>query len=64
MAASIFNWGRIVSLFGALLAGAVAQRFGLHAIMYVGAATFALGALLWWSLPETLAKAKRPAAAP
>ena len=36
MAASIFGWGRIVSLFGALVAGAVAQRFGLEAIMYVG----------------------------
>jgi predicted MFS family arabinose efflux permease len=53
-AASIFNWGRIVSLFGALLAGAIADRFGLEAIMYVGAATFAVAALLWWTLPETL----------
>jgi MFS family permease len=53
-AASIFNWGRIVSLFGALLAGAIAERFGLQAIMYVGAMTFAVAALLWWSLPETL----------
>jgi MFS family permease len=53
-AASIFNWGRIVSLFGAVLAGAVAEVFGLRAIMYVGAFTFALAALLWWSLPETL----------
>ncbi len=53
-AASIFNWGRIVSLFGALLSGAIAQRFGLPTIMYVGAATFLVGALLWWSLPETL----------
>jgi MFS family permease len=57
-AASIFNWGRIVSLFGALLAGAIAQRFGLHAIMYVGAATFAVAAVLWWSLPETLDRAR------
>jgi MFS family permease len=59
MAASIFGWGRIVSLFGALLSGAVAQRFGLVAIMYVGAATFAVAALLWWSLPETLPRARR-----
>jgi MFS family permease len=55
-AASIFNWGRIVSLFGALLAGAIAERFGLQAIMYVGAATFAVAAVLWWTLPETLHK--------
>ena len=53
-AASIFNWGRVVSLFGALLTGYIAERFGLRAIMYVGAVTFAAAAALWWSLPETL----------
>ncbi len=57
-AASIFNWGRVVSLFGALLSGAIADAFGLLAIMYVGSATFLLGALLWWSLPETLDRGK------
>ena len=58
-AASIFNWGRIVSLFGALVAGTVAQRFGLHTIMYIGGATFLLGAIVWWSLPETLGAERR-----
>ncbi len=58
-AASIFNWGRIVSLFGALVAGAVAQRFGLQTIMYIGGATFLLGAVVWWSLPETLGAERR-----
>jgi MFS family permease len=53
-AASIFNWGRIVSLFGALVAGAIAEAFGLKAIMYTGAVTFVIAAALWWSLPETL----------
>ncbi len=53
-AASIFNWGRIVSLFGALIAGTIAQRYGLHTIMYIGGGTFLLGAIVWWSLPETL----------
>jgi sugar phosphate permease len=56
-AASIFNWGRIMSLFGALLAGSIAQNFGLKAIMYLGAVTFLTGAILWWSLPETLPRA-------
>jgi MFS family permease len=63
-AASIFNWGRIVSLFGAVIAGAIAEAFGLRAIMYVGAVTFALATVLWWSLPETLpgrARAAGPA---
>ena len=58
-AASIFNWGRIVSLFGALVAGAIAERFGLHTIMYIGGVTFLLGAIVWWSLPETLGTAKK-----
>jgi MFS family permease len=55
-AASIFNWGRVVSLFGALVAGAIAQRYGLPTIMYLGGLTFLLAALVWWSLPETLAR--------
>lgn len=58
MAASIFGWGRVVSLFGALIAGAIAQRFGLEAIMTLGAATFAVAAALWWSLPETLNRSR------
>ncbi|MBL8514064.1 MAG: MFS transporter [Betaproteobacteria bacterium] len=53
-AASIFNWGRIVSLFGAIIAGSIAQRFGLTTIMGIGGGIFFLGALLWWTLPETL----------
>ncbi len=57
-AASIFNWGRIVSLFGALIAGAIAQRYGLQTIMSIGGGIFLLGALLWWTLPETLVTKK------
>ena len=57
-AASIFNWGRVVSLFGALLAGAIAQQYGLHTIMYIGSVTFLVGAIIWWSLPETLGAEK------
>jgi len=57
-AASIFNWGRVMSLFGALFAGTIAQNFGLQTIMYIGAATFFAGAILWWSLPETLPRAE------
>lgn len=57
-AASIFNWGRVVSLFGALLSGAIAQNYGLRPAMSVGAVVFACAALLWWSLPETLERRK------
>jgi len=55
-AASIFNWGRIVSLVGALLSGAIADIYGLKAAMATGALMFLLAALVWLSLPETLVK--------
>lgn len=58
-AASIVNWGRLVSLFGALISGWIAENFGLSTTMYIGAVTFAIAALLWWSLPETLPKTSR-----
>jgi MFS family permease len=56
-AASIFNWGRIVSFFAPLLTGAFAGRFGLAATMGVASATFALAGLVWLSLPETQERA-------
>jgi predicted MFS family arabinose efflux permease len=61
MAASIFGWGRVVSLFGALISGAIAERFGLATAMYVGSANFAVAAVIWWSLPETLNRGARNA---
>lgn len=53
-AASIFNWGRIVSLVGSLLSGAIADAFGLSIAMGIGSLMFFLAALVWLSLPETL----------
>jgi MFS family permease len=53
-AASIFGWGRIVSLFGALISGAIADSFGLQAAMLTGSVVFFMATLIWWSLPETL----------
>ena len=53
-AASIFNWGRIFSFFAPLGTAAIAARFGMHAAMLVGSASFALGAVIWWMQPETL----------
>jgi MFS family permease len=52
-AASIFNWGRIVSFFAPLITGAMAQHFGLGATMGLASVTFALAGALWLSLPET-----------
>lgn len=60
-AASIFNWGRIVSLVGSLLSGAIADAYGLTSAMAIGALMFVLAALVWLSLPETLEKRRSAA---
>lgn len=53
-AASIFNWGRIISLFSPPITAAVAQAFGLAAAMALGGAAWFAAALVWRRLPETL----------
>lgn len=52
-AASIFNWGRIVSFFAPLITGTLAAKVGLGLTMGLGSATFLLAAVLWLCLPET-----------
>ena len=66
-AASIFNWGRIISLFSPPITAAVAEAFGLGAAMALGAVSWFLAALVWRILPETLDRmtaAEREALAP
>lgn len=53
-AASIFNWGRIISLFSPPITAAVAEGFGLAAAMALGGVSWFLAALVWRALPETL----------
>lgn len=53
-ASSIFNWGRVVSFFAPLITGALAGRFGLRRSMMIASATFAIAAVIWRRLPETL----------
>lgn len=53
-AASIFNWGRIISLFSPPITAAVAESFGLAAAMAMAAVSFGLAAVVWRILPETL----------
>ena len=55
-AASIFNWGRLISFFSPLITGALASTFGLQAAMLAACATFVVAALIWRSLPETLGR--------
>jgi MFS family permease len=54
-AASIFNWGRLISFFSPLITGALASAFGLQVAMLAASAAFLVAALIWRSLPETVA---------
>lgn len=56
-AASIFNWGRLISFFAPLVTGALATNFGLQAAMGAASLAFLAAALIWRGLPETLAPA-------
>ena len=53
-ATSIFNWGRIISLFAPPITAALAASFGLYASMFLGAVIFTAAAIVWRQLPETL----------
>ena len=53
-AASIFNWGRIVSFFAPIITGLIAEKVGLTATMTVASVVFSIAALIWLRLPETL----------
>jgi MFS family permease len=53
-AASIFNWGRLISFFSPLVTGALASAFGLQVAMLAASAAFLVAALIWRSLPETV----------
>lgn len=52
-AASIFNWGRIVSFFAPLVTGALAETVGLPWTMALASVAFAGAGVIWLSLPET-----------
>jgi MFS family permease len=52
-AASIFNWGRIVSIFAPIITGGLAERIGLGHTMALGSVIFAIAGFLWLALPET-----------
>lgn len=53
-ASSIFNWGRLVSFFSPILTGEIAEHFGLKAGMLVASFVFAIAAIIWLTLPETI----------
>ena len=53
-AASIFNWGRIISFFAPLITAGVSEHFGLVTGMALASICFVMAAGVWWRLPETL----------
>lgn len=53
-AASIFNWGRLISFFAPLITGAMAGTFGLRISMLSSSLAFCAAGAIWLSLPETL----------
>jgi MFS family permease len=55
-AASIFNWGRIVSFFAPLITGSLASSLGLGLTMSMASLIFFIAGGVWLSLPETHAK--------
>ena len=55
-AASIFNWGRIISFFAPLITARVALHFGLVVGMTLASGCFILAAFIWLRIPETLGK--------
>ncbi len=59
-AASIFNWGRVVSFIAPPLTGFIAQRFGLAYTMTLGSVVFCVAAVIWLRLPETLNRQREP----
>jgi MFS family permease len=56
-AASIFNWGRVISFFAPLITASLAGSIGLPIAMATASVAFALAALIWLSQPETLVEA-------
>lgn len=53
-AASIFNWGRLISFLAPLITGTIAGSFGLASAMMTAAVALAGAAAIWWMLPETI----------
>lgn len=55
-AASIFNWGRVVSMTAPLITAPLADAVGLAPVMCLASGSFVAAAFIWRSLPETLGR--------
>ncbi len=59
-AASIFNWGRVISMTAPLITAPLAEAFGLAPVMSLASISFLAAAAIWFSLPETVMKPLQP----
>ena len=55
-AASIYNWGRVISMTAPLITAPLADAFGLAPVMSLASVSFLVAAVIWFSLPETVAR--------
>ena len=52
-AASIYNWGRVISMTAPLITAPLAEAVGLAPVMSLASVSFLLAAVIWFILPET-----------
>mgnify|MGYP002780686492 CR=1 FL=1 len=55
-AASIFNWGRIISMTAPLITAPLAEAFGLAPVMCLASVSFLAAAVIWRMIPETVVR--------
>jgi MFS family permease len=55
-AASIFNWGRVVSMLAPLVTGELTKIYPLPNIMAAASLAFVAAAFIWFRMPETVVR--------
>jgi MFS family permease len=55
-AASIFNWGRVISMTAPLVTAPLAEAYGRAPVMSLASISFLAAAFIWLRMPETVAR--------
>jgi MFS family permease len=55
-AASIFNWGRVISMTAPLITAPLAEAFGRAPVMSLASFSFLAAAIIWFRMPETVVR--------